>query len=211
MGHLDFVRAVVRALRRAGVPVAYTHGFHPGPRLTLGAPLPLGIAGLAEPGDVLLDGPPEDPDGLPQRLSERAHEGVEFVAARAAGEANPHLGRSIVLADYVIVAPGLEDDDVRRVAERAAAQPAWTIHDSRREHWNGVDARPAVRLLEVARLTDVLGDLAPPGAASGLRVRVPVQGSPPIATLGSVLFESPAERLLLYRAGLLDAEGRAVR
>jgi radical SAM-linked protein len=211
MGHLDFVRAVVRALRRAGVPVAYSHGFHPGPRLTLGAPLPLGIAGLAEPGDVLLDGAPEDPDGLPQRLTGLAHEGVEFVELRGMGEANPHLGRSIALADYLLVSPEAGEDDVRRVAERAAGQPAWTIRDSRREHWNGVDARPVVRALDVARLADVLGDLAPSGVASGLRVRVPVQGSPPIAILGGVLFESPAERLLLYRTGLLDAAGRAVR
>lgn len=53
--HLDLVRAWERSLRRAGVPLAYSHGFNPRPRLQLAAALPLGHIGEAELLDVWLE------------------------------------------------------------------------------------------------------------------------------------------------------------
>jgi radical SAM family uncharacterized protein/radical SAM-linked protein len=207
MGHLDFVRAIVLAMRRAGVPVAYTRGFHPGPRLTLGAPLSLGIAGLAEPADVQLEGSPDGLAELPGRLTDLAHGGVEFVAARCLGEANPHLGRAVAQADYGLALPGEDEATVRGRLERALAAGTWTIRDGRRAQWDGRDARPAVRSLEAVRLGARLGGLDGEGIDWGLVVRLPVQGCPPPAALGSVLFDVPAERLRLWRLRLLDAQG----
>lgn len=54
VGHLDLVRTWERALRRAGAPLAYSSGFHPGPRLYFASGLPLGATGRAEIVDVLL-------------------------------------------------------------------------------------------------------------------------------------------------------------
>jgi hypothetical protein len=68
-----------------------------------------------------------------------------------------------------------------------------------------------VQSLEPVALADVLGSLAPPEGGWGLRVRLPVQGCPPLAPLGAALFEAPAERLTLVRLGLLQGDGRAVR
>jgi radical SAM-linked protein len=54
VGHLDVVRTWERGLRRAGVPLAYSAGFNPGPRLYFASGLPLGATGRAEIVDVLL-------------------------------------------------------------------------------------------------------------------------------------------------------------
>ena len=54
VGHLDVVRTWERGLRRAGVPLAYSGGFHPGPRFYFASGLPLGATGRAEIVDVLL-------------------------------------------------------------------------------------------------------------------------------------------------------------
>jgi radical SAM-linked protein len=54
VGHLDMVRTWERGLRRAGVPLAYSGGFNPGPRLYFASGLPLGATGRAEIVDVLL-------------------------------------------------------------------------------------------------------------------------------------------------------------
>lgn len=43
VGHRDLMRAVTRALLRAGIPLAYTQGFHPRPRVSYGRALPLGV------------------------------------------------------------------------------------------------------------------------------------------------------------------------
>ncbi|HTX92065.1 MAG TPA: TIGR03936 family radical SAM-associated protein, partial [Anaerolineales bacterium] len=54
-GHLDLHSTWERTVRRAGLPLAYTQGFHPGPRLQIASALPLGFIGRAEIVDVWLD------------------------------------------------------------------------------------------------------------------------------------------------------------
>jgi len=48
ISHLDTLRMLERALRRTGLPVSFTGGFHPLPRLQLALSLPLGVEGLGE-------------------------------------------------------------------------------------------------------------------------------------------------------------------
>lgn len=48
IGHLDLMRAMQRALRRAGLPVRYSQGFNPHILLSFAAPLPVGTEGLRE-------------------------------------------------------------------------------------------------------------------------------------------------------------------
>jgi radical SAM family uncharacterized protein/radical SAM-linked protein len=48
LGHLDFMRLLDRAVRRAALPVAYTGGFHPGPRIIPANALPLGLTSSGE-------------------------------------------------------------------------------------------------------------------------------------------------------------------
>jgi radical SAM family uncharacterized protein/radical SAM-linked protein len=48
ISHLDTLRMLERALRRSGLPVSFTGGFHPLPRLQLALPLPLGVEGYGE-------------------------------------------------------------------------------------------------------------------------------------------------------------------
>ncbi|MCX7682934.1 MAG: TIGR03936 family radical SAM-associated protein [Anaerolineae bacterium] len=59
VSHLDLVRIWERSLRRAGVPLAYSGGFNPRPRLQLAAALPVGHTGGAELLDVWLERPVE--------------------------------------------------------------------------------------------------------------------------------------------------------
>ena len=47
-GHLELVNIINRALRRAGVDLAYSKGFHPMPRISFDDPLPMGMEGLEE-------------------------------------------------------------------------------------------------------------------------------------------------------------------
>ncbi len=54
VGHLDVVRTWERALRRASIPLAYSEGFNPQPRLFFAAALPLGATGQREIVDVVL-------------------------------------------------------------------------------------------------------------------------------------------------------------
>ena len=48
LGHLDFQRQLHMALRRSGLPIAYSKGYHPHPLVKYGSPLPVGVAGDRE-------------------------------------------------------------------------------------------------------------------------------------------------------------------
>ena len=54
LSHLELMRALSRALRRAGIPLAFTQGFNPQPRLSLAQALAVGIEGRRELGEVEL-------------------------------------------------------------------------------------------------------------------------------------------------------------
>ena len=54
ISHLDLMRLWERAIRRAGLPLAYSEGFTPHPRIALAAPLSLGVTSEAELMDIYL-------------------------------------------------------------------------------------------------------------------------------------------------------------
>jgi radical SAM-linked protein len=55
VGHLDLHHSWERTFRRSGLPLAYTQGFHPQPRINLACALPLGFTSQCEMIDVWLE------------------------------------------------------------------------------------------------------------------------------------------------------------
>ncbi len=54
LSHLEMVSALYRSLRRAGLPLAFSGGFHPLPRVSFHGALPVGVESLGETLDVEL-------------------------------------------------------------------------------------------------------------------------------------------------------------
>jgi radical SAM-linked protein len=54
LSHLEMVTVLQRAMRRAKLPLAYTQGYHPSPRVSFGDALPLGLESQAEEMTVIL-------------------------------------------------------------------------------------------------------------------------------------------------------------
>lgn len=100
--HLDLVRSFPRMLRRVGLPLYYSEGYRPLPKLTFGPALPVGVASLCEHVDVRLraaDSP--DLDDICERLNEAAIEGIEFFGCRVLGPSDAALNRVIQQTDLV--------------------------------------------------------------------------------------------------------------
>ncbi len=55
ISHLNLIKAFVQALRRSKLPVAYSEGFSPHPRVSFGPPLPLGMKSRSEFADIVLE------------------------------------------------------------------------------------------------------------------------------------------------------------
>jgi radical SAM-linked protein len=79
LSHRDLARIWERAARRARLPVAYSQGFNPRPKLHFGLALSVGYESLAEYLDLDLT-ESVDLDGLEARISDRLPDGVEVVA-----------------------------------------------------------------------------------------------------------------------------------
>lgn len=84
LSHLELVSAVTRALRRANIPVKYSEGFHPLPKLSFSQPLPVGMESLDEYMDIEVEdtGGAMKPDELMERLNKTAPMGLRFLAAQ---------------------------------------------------------------------------------------------------------------------------------
>ena len=80
VSHLDLVRAMTRAVRRADIPLWYTEGFNRHPYLTFASPLSLGYEGLRETMDIRMSD--DFPfDELVNRLNAVLPEGLVAISA----------------------------------------------------------------------------------------------------------------------------------
>ncbi len=99
ISHLDLARTWERAFRRAGLPVAYSQGFNPRPRLQLAAALPVGVTGRAEYLDVWLT-EAMAPVDLKARLQPCLPPGLEILEVEEVELRAPALQAQIRAAEY---------------------------------------------------------------------------------------------------------------
>lgn len=139
IGHLDLHRTWERTLRRAGLPLAYTQGFTPHPRINLASALPLGFTGEAEVVDIWLEGelPIEKVEDCLQGITPP---GIQITEITVVDERAPTLQTIVTASEYVITI--LEDvDDLESRVERLLSQE--TILRTRRE--KNYDLRPLIQ------------------------------------------------------------------
>lgn len=101
ISHLDLLRAWERALRRAKVPLAYSQGFNPRPRLFFAAALPLGCTARAEMVDIFLDRRLNLPE-LASRIKTQLPAGLGLGSLTEVGVASPALPSLVVAAEYQV-------------------------------------------------------------------------------------------------------------
>ncbi|MEE8397431.1 MAG: TIGR03960 family B12-binding radical SAM protein [Desulfobacterales bacterium] len=74
-GHLEMVNIFIRAIRRAGIPVRFSEGFHPKPKISFDDPLPLGMESLKEAFYIQVSDEIE-PQDIANRLNAQLPEGL---------------------------------------------------------------------------------------------------------------------------------------
>ena len=78
ISHLDVVRCVQRAIRRSGLPVHYTNGFHPHMEAVFATALPLGMESIGEVLEIRFAEPVE-PEAARASLQAALPEGMELL------------------------------------------------------------------------------------------------------------------------------------
>jgi radical SAM-linked protein len=113
VGHLDLAKTWERVLRRARVPLVYSKGFNPQPRMQLASALPLGVSSECELLDIwLLKDVALEP--LPDILNAVSPPGLRTVRVEPVSLKLAALQTLTESADYLISVDGVDDTELGR-------------------------------------------------------------------------------------------------
>lgn len=101
LGHLELSSLFSRAVRRAGIPVRYSAGFHPAPRITFSPPIPLGMESMEEFADIEIEGYISCTE-MKDRLNLELPKGIRITGAGDIEMGLPAVTSAVTKADYEI-------------------------------------------------------------------------------------------------------------
>lgn len=104
ISHLDLVRTWERAFRRAGLPLIYSQGYNPRPKIAFGAALPVGLTSSAEVLDVWLS-PALAAESLAQVLGPQLPAGLKILQVSEVALSLPSLQSCMQWAEYRVTLP----------------------------------------------------------------------------------------------------------
>jgi len=141
--HLDVIKVFERALRRAGLPAAYSQGFHPHLKVAFGPPLPLGHLSTAEYLDLRFDQPYRQ--DFFQRFAQALPPGFKLASAQPILAKTESLSASVNIARYETRLPTAVEPS--RCLKFLEEKEIWAPRTSGVER-KRVNVRPFVRRLE---------------------------------------------------------------
>jgi radical SAM-linked protein len=188
--HRDVARIFERAFRKAAIPVAYTEGFSPRPKIAFGLALSTGHESLAEYLDIALA--PEvdvDVNDLPGRLSSALPGGLDVVAATDVQPGDASLQEAVTSCTWRIELRDRNLETADSLVSAVLAADELVLTRTRKGKEVTDDLRPAVLSLAVDGPTEagmaLLAELAT--QPRGLRPNELLQVLDPTIEEGRVL------------------------
>lgn len=170
ISHLDLMRLWQRALRRADIPLVYSQGFSPHPRLSLAAPLAVGVISSGELMDIFLERR-VSPHFFIKAMREQLPKGIDISEVVEVGLGLSSLQSQVCLAEYRVIA-----EAVRATKEVEAAIRSLLASD--RLPWQHARDKE-VRKYDLRNLIDDIWliESRPPEYTIGMRLRCDSSGT----------------------------------
>ena len=150
VGHLDLAKTWERILRRADLPVAYSQGFHPLPKITFASALPVGCTSDCELMDVVLSEPMDSSDVI-ARLAPTLPAGIAVTSVAEVPLNAPALQAELRWAEYVVTVEMDEaPEQIEQKVQAFLAAPALP----RERRGKSYDLRPLVLSLSAEVVRD---------------------------------------------------------
>lgn len=147
--HRDFARALERALRRAGVPVAFSQGFTPHPKISYASAAPTGVASEAEYLELGLQAAME-PARLVAALDAALSPGLDVLDAVAVADSGGSLADRMEASRWRIELPGVAPAELGRAVARFEAAREVPVQRLTKQGHRTLDARAAVVMIEAS-------------------------------------------------------------
>ncbi|MBW4546106.1 MAG: TIGR03960 family B12-binding radical SAM protein [Symplocastrum torsivum CPER-KK1] len=116
VSHLDLVRLYDRAVRRASLPIAYTGGFHPNPRIMIANALPLGATSDGEIVDFELS-QAMDVEQFKERLASQLPEDIPVYQVEEVSLTAPAATQVLERAEYCITVAASEGASLQQLQD----------------------------------------------------------------------------------------------
>ncbi len=209
ISHRDVARAFERAFRIEALPLSFTQGFSPRPKVSFGLALSVGHESDAEYLDVELASP-IPLDSLPARLTRALPEGIDVVAVEALADRAPALQEAVGAVEWEIellpadAAADASPDAVVRSVDAVLAAETLPLERTRKGKITTDDIRPAIRRIRVLgpvhRAPEVTAGSGAPGPGTLIGVELatrPTSLRPAelVAVLGPNLHEGRVRRI----------------
>ena len=167
--HRDFARAFERALRRAAVPIAFSQGFTPHPKISYASAAPTGVGSEAEYLEIGLQAE-VDPAQLRLALDEALSPGLDVLEAVPAGEGS--LADRIDASRWRVELPSVDPAVAEAAVQSFLAAGEVLVERMTKQGRRSFDARAAVTHIAVTEQSDLpSGAFAAPCAIIDLVVR----------------------------------------
>jgi radical SAM-linked protein len=149
--HRDVARAVERGVRRAGLPVAYSAGFTPHPKISYAGAAPTGTASEAEYLEISLTEACAASD-VRDRLDAALPDGIDVIDVIEGPAAL--AGLRLEASHWQAVLPGVQPEDASRAVDAFLARDSLEVERLTPKGSRRVDARAAVITIETDRCAD---------------------------------------------------------
>lgn len=207
ISHRDVARAFERAFRVEALPLSFTQGFSPRPKVSFGLALSVGHESEAEYLDVELATPiPLEP--LPSRLSRALPEGIDVVAVQALADRAPALQEAVGAVEWEIevlgASPGVDagPDAVAHRIEHVLAATELPLTRQRKGKTTTDDIRPAIRRMRVLGAVEPAPHAGPGASGTGTLINAELATRPTslrpaelVAVLGPQWHEGRVRRI----------------
>lgn len=137
----DFARALERALRRARVPMAFSAGFHPHPKISYAGAAPTGTASEAEYFEISVTDR-VDPERVRAALDAALPEGLDILEVVEAGPGS--LAERLQASEWEIGFPQTDPEHVRAAVDRLMAADSAPVTRTFKTGPKTFDARAAI-------------------------------------------------------------------
>lgn len=149
ISHLDLLAAMEKALRRSGLPIAYSQGFNPHMQISWGPAHPVGLASDCEYLDLIFAEPA--PADWQERLNATLPPGLRLISGREVEMTMPALMAAINYAAYRLeFAADTNQQSLSEAVEKLLADTTCFIERIRPKGNKIVDIRPAIAKMKAS-------------------------------------------------------------
>ncbi|MEG4230976.1 TIGR03960 family B12-binding radical SAM protein [Microcoleus sp. Pol11C3] len=134
VGHLDLIRLFDRVVRRADLPISFTGGFHPNPRISLANALPLGVTSTGEIADFELT-ESIDIESFREKLAAKLPENIPIYKVESIDLKAPSANQLLEAAEYVITVASAGSLTENGELDRENVAPVSLAPDTNWEAW----------------------------------------------------------------------------